>query len=322
MVVAGHIIVFCGLGYDNLYVKNIVMINMPLFLFLNGLVVRKLPVENASSYFIEKFGKIMIPFLAWGVLITIFRNQSYWDFLFDFWKFGYWYLIVLFEFYIIYWILGMLLDILPRKISALKIRNLLTVVLLVLAYFCVRLGVRFLSDDILSLTSYFQVLEYYPYFFLGVVIKQFDLTGIIRKNGSVMMTTLLILTPLVYCLWVKSDSLFSMFILRILCVLSLYVVGLIFDYKNKTDNFINTILTTIGRHTLAIYMIQFYMFSTINFHELYSLLDSTGNVMAIVVLSALSAIVLCYVCILVEKLINTSRPLSSILFGKKYIKNA
>lgn len=322
MVVAGHIIVFCGLGYDNLYVKNIVMINMPLFLFLNGLVVRKLPVENALSYFIEKFGKIMIPFLAWGILITIFRNQSYWDFLFDFWKFGYWYLIVLFEFLLIYWILGMLLDILQRKISALKIRNLLTVVLLVLAYFCVRLGVRFLSDDILSLTSYFQVLEYYPYFFLGVVIKQFDLTGIIRKNGSVMMTTLLILTPLVYCLWVKSDSLFSMLILRILCVLSLYVVGLLFDYKRKPDNSINTILTTIGRHTLAIYMIQFYMFSTINFHELYNLLDSTGNVMAIVVLSALSAIVLCYVCILVEKLINTSRPLSSILFGKKYIKNA
>lgn len=132
MVVAGHLIVFCGLGYDNLYVKNIVMINMPLFLFLNGLVVRKLPVENVSTYFIEKFRKILIPFFAWGIFITIYRNQSYGKYLFDFWKFGYWYLVVLFEFYLIYLILNISLVFLQRKISVRKIRNYITVVLLIL----------------------------------------------------------------------------------------------------------------------------------------------------------------------------------------------
>ena len=32
LVVIGHIIVFCGLGYDNIFIRNITMMNMPLFL--------------------------------------------------------------------------------------------------------------------------------------------------------------------------------------------------------------------------------------------------------------------------------------------------
>lgn len=42
MVVVGHIIIFCTLNYDNEFVRHIVLINMPLFFFLNGLVVKRL----------------------------------------------------------------------------------------------------------------------------------------------------------------------------------------------------------------------------------------------------------------------------------------
>lgn len=40
MVVMGHIIIFCTLNYENVFVRHIVLINMPLFFFLNGLVVK------------------------------------------------------------------------------------------------------------------------------------------------------------------------------------------------------------------------------------------------------------------------------------------
>lgn len=65
MVVAGHIIAFCGIGYNNIYMDNIVLINMPLFLFLNGLVVNKPSMANGLWYIRKKICQILIPFLAW-----------------------------------------------------------------------------------------------------------------------------------------------------------------------------------------------------------------------------------------------------------------
>jgi hypothetical protein len=43
MVIVGHVFVFCGLGSDNVIIKHIVLLNMPLFFMLNGLVVNVLP---------------------------------------------------------------------------------------------------------------------------------------------------------------------------------------------------------------------------------------------------------------------------------------
>lgn len=52
LVIIGHIILFCGLGWDNDYMTVIVMIEMPLFIFLNGLVVSEL--QNRGGCFFTK----------------------------------------------------------------------------------------------------------------------------------------------------------------------------------------------------------------------------------------------------------------------------
>lgn len=49
MVVVGHIFVFCGLEYDNMFINHIVAINMPLFLFLNGLVTNGIKFHYIES---------------------------------------------------------------------------------------------------------------------------------------------------------------------------------------------------------------------------------------------------------------------------------
>lgn len=97
LVVIGHIIVFCGLGYDNIFIRNITMMNMPLFFFLNGLVISE---KMSLKGLLRKTCQLLLPFFSWGILMTLYRNSTFLDFLFNYWKYGYWYLLVLLEFFI------------------------------------------------------------------------------------------------------------------------------------------------------------------------------------------------------------------------------
>ena len=77
MVVAGHIIIFCALNYDNSFVRHIVLVNMPLFFFLNGLVLKQIPSGGAGvriNAIKKKATALLIPFFVWGALITVFRG--------------------------------------------------------------------------------------------------------------------------------------------------------------------------------------------------------------------------------------------------------
>jgi fucose 4-O-acetylase-like acetyltransferase len=49
MVIIGHILLFCGMNGDNNIIKNIMLINMPLFFFLNGLMVNILPPRKLQT---------------------------------------------------------------------------------------------------------------------------------------------------------------------------------------------------------------------------------------------------------------------------------
>lgn len=315
LVVAGHIIVFCGLGYDNIYVDNIVMINMPLFLFLNGFVVREWPVNGLYQYLAKKFYQIIIPFLSWGCIITLYRHSSYTNFLFDFWKFGYWYLLVLFEFYLIYGGLSLAYQVVNKIIKNENLKNINMIFLMIFGYFVIRVCVRFLPSDILSLTSYFQILEYYPFFFLGVLVKAFSLQSAFERNSSTVMTILLISTPLAYFAWAETDNRYALLSLRVLGIFLLLMLGILFYHNNKnTERF--KLFRTIGKHSLAIYMIQFYLFGVLNFRNLYEFLDKSGNGLVIFVFTTLCSILLCYLCIAGEYLICTSRLLSMTLLGK------
>lgn len=67
LVVIGHIIVFCGLGYENTFIRHITMMNMPLFYFLNGLVLKDTDgIKNGAKFLLSKSQQLLLPFFVWG----------------------------------------------------------------------------------------------------------------------------------------------------------------------------------------------------------------------------------------------------------------
>lgn len=82
---------------------------------------------------------------------------------------------------------------------------------------------------------------------------------------------------------------------------------------------INAILSMIGKHTLSIYMMQFFLFRFINLETLFSLLYEGHNYFAIFFISALIAILICYLCMLGEWILMKSQLLSFFVFWEKYV---
>ncbi|ROT17602.1 acyltransferase [Muribaculaceae bacterium Isolate-110 (HZI)] len=322
MVVAGHIIAFCGIGYNNIYMDNIVLINMPLFLFLNGLVVNKPSMANGLWYIRKKICQILIPFLAWGLVITLYKGENYINFLFHFWKFGYWYLIVLFEFYLIY----IPISLFSQKVGkSAKSSNVIFVGSIIVGYLVVRAVSRFLPDLAMSFTSYFQILEYYPFFFTGVLIKNYDVEKVLISHRNVVMTILLLGISGFYYLWMEDIYLpISEFILRIAGIMMLYVCFMLWDNNPRHDIslYIDRVLKRIGMHTLSIYMIQYFFFRMIDLKTFMQILDIGGNSLLLIGLCVFMSVLVCYLCILVEKVISTSDVLSVIFLGKNNYKYA
>ena len=322
LVVIGHVIVFCGLGYDNCFIRNITMMNMPLFFFLNGLVISE---KMFLKGLLRKTYQLLLPFLSWGTLMILYRNSTFLDFLFNYWKYGYWYLLVLLEFFIVQ--TG--LNYINRLINSKK-RWWIDTVVFLFVYLVLRFVVRFIPDETNGLVDYWQFITYFPYFFLGGFIKRyFPINKMLKYSNLIITLTLLFLVPF-YVLWYHEKYVEIVQIaLPINIILLLFITfGLLniecrIISKSEGTKLVmkfNAILSMIGKHTLAIYMMQFFVFRFINLDSLFPLLYDGHNYFAIFFISALIAILICYLCMLGEWILMKSQLLSFLFFGKYMIR--
>ncbi len=309
MVVFGHLITFCGIGYDNPMIETIILINMPLFLFLNGIVARKLSITNWGGYLRTKFKQIMIPFFIWGGIITLFRHETYLNFITHYWKFGYWYLLVLFEFYILLCIINILYSKLKNLLST-HLANITLIIMIATGYFATRALGQFIPQNISAIIDYYQFLDYYPYFTIGFLIRQFDITEYLKKYQNIAISSLIIVASVGYLLWNYGyRPEFSVFLVRLSIVLLFLVLFMSFDSEQGQGNILSRCMNNlgfIGRHTLAIYMIQYFFFPYINLSDLYNYLLLTSNSLALVAVTIVCAVAICYLCIAIEKIFDQS----------------
>lgn len=319
LVVIGHIIVFCGLGYENTLIRHITMMNMPLFFLLNGLVVKNLITTKDMG---RKCAQLLLPFFVWGALISLFRNQSYLDFLQHYWKFGYWYLLVLFEFFVIQFALSHI-----RQFANRNNHFWIDIIIFLIVWKGLQFSARFIPTDINGYIDYYQAIDYLPFFCLGGFIKQYRLMDKMHQYANIIITTLIILLLPLYILWQGGGSVTNTLLP---CVIILLLL-LLFSSFEKTNNLqisahpvllttINSVFATIGKHTLTIYMTQFFLFRYISFDALFPMLYQNNNYFAIILIAAATAIPLCYFCILVEYMLNKSRILSYVMLGKSWRK--
>ena len=110
MVVTGHIIFFniCNENSgkaDTLLIEQILKsVQMPLFIFCSGLVMKNSDITLRETLLdiYKRFRLLIVPFLVIGISFALISDKTPADFLSKGMKLGYWYLLTLFELYLLH----------------------------------------------------------------------------------------------------------------------------------------------------------------------------------------------------------------------------
>jgi peptidoglycan/LPS O-acetylase OafA/YrhL len=260
---------------------------------------------------------ILIPTIVMFLVFMMYSKQNPLSIIFNYDKSGYWFTWVLFQIFLIF----IPFDGISRRFSNkyLKVAVIVSpfVILSILFYF---LGYNY---KIANLFEWVKVVGYYFFFMTGIIVKLFRNDIHNAFNNKYLLSILLIVALLTYNF---IDNLGGKIL--VINILLIYVCF----YKLETsftqpNNIVSKILRTIGKNTLEIYLIHFFLLFNIPFMPEYlsSLqndkcfgTNSCSSLPEFLIVGSIS-LLLCYICIAIKKVLNLFPLITELCFGP--IKN-
>lgn len=319
-VVYSHICMFCipdyggspMIGFLREYFLNA-------FFFISGFIALRSSLPDRgkiASQLWRKTCQLLIPTILFGAFYALSRGISPGDMLFDGAKYGYWFTFVLYEMYLVYLFVAFAASFFTRRRrQAFDIIVLAVTALIYLVH--KRAGHFEQSDDLLCLGNF---LGYFIFFGAGLFAasRKTEIARCLDYKGGVIV----LLCAVLICL----DSFLSMprllyrfsVLLTVVYVLRRFYasdrsIPLEVPFKNS--------LTTLGRYTLEIYFIHYFL--------LFPLPASLGEYLRSLTPGIYSSVgfpeiltvgtvtlLTCYACILLSALIDRIPYLPRLAFGK------
>ncbi len=317
LVVLQHVELF-GLGIlsSESVIGNIfISFRMPIFFFVSGYIAYKAAAEwntkTFRSLLCKKARIQLIPTIFFFLLynISISRNPIT-SFLDNGWG-GYWFTIVLLEMFVVFYSLSYF----GRKylIPGLAFLSFMGMIASVL-----------LRPDATwwTLMCMGNLCKYFQFFSLGIIAKKYHGTFLsLVKNEIVKASALLVFIISAFIL-IKTDLANEPYIVQwlirnnIMRYAGLFVVFAFFASKEeffKRDTRVGKCMTFIGRRTLDIYMLHYFLIAPF---PLFCLLAQQNTIMELSV-SAVLTIIILSVTLLMSEVIRSSNLLAHYLFGVK-----
>lgn len=306
LVVMGHVY-FISLSNSSAAVSQVIYsFHMSLFMFLSGLVAYSgiTPPYWNRVKFLHKLAKLIMPMLCFGLAFTLCHSMSPIGFLFAPAKNGYWYLMSLSVFYV-----SLLVFRFNRK-GAWKVDVLLS--MLVWATFFVLWKFTAQKKDLFCLLD---CANHYPFFILGVMASKYRLLEQLRHNNwllsiGIIGYSILMLIDFPFHVAVS----LSKHIFTPLCMV-VVVCSLFLSRHGKTSG-IEIVSEYIGRHTLDIYVIHYFLLSSVHFSELSYRLTSTNNDLLSALIAISITLVIVAISIGIGNILHQSRWITNIVYGE------
>lgn len=301
-------------------------IQMPLFFFISGFLVYKAnsqcSITSIVSKLWSKFKILIVPTIVIGVLYSHFvLEKSVIDFVLNHMKYGYWFPISLFSMFVIYELCKVVCQnktkfLLPLLIVA-------SIILWVSKYY-------FINDVIVALNDIFvlwHTFTYLPFFILGIIL------GVYREryensvsNNGLFNTVLWVLFVLSMSFSNSAEALNIKFpVGGVLSLIigssaSLLLLNLFIKHKSYfNESFVGRSLQTIGRRTLEIYLLHYFLLPDLTYATKY--VDTSSTIVGLAI-SVVISILIIIVSLMIGNVIRLSPVLASFLLGVKYKKQS
>lgn len=246
LVVLGHIISNTD-STENPIRTLIWSVHMPLFFFVSGyLASKKMTTTNEVLLFFINKARIMIPFIVVGGVYSCIFHYDIIESLLYWGKNGYWFLWVLFEFFVILGITNFIL---------LKNRNEIIEIITLIVPVAMCMVLRKFEDTTIGGLLNFLNLYNYIFFILGLLISRYNLKGFVLNDKMQFAFFMVYLIGFFTKLSIMNIPMKASGVLFVFGVVNFYLENSNDFEKNK----INNILLYVGRSSLYIYVLHYFI---------------------------------------------------------------
>lgn len=305
LVVIGHLMAFCTHGERNPIYEVICSFHMPLFMFLSGLVLTYTPPHYTARYLGKKALRFLLPMLWIGLLFTYTNGKDVMAFIADRYKQGYWYLYILTLFYLLMYVFG--------KLPTVKRPWLLDIAYLAFWQVAFVAADRVLGQDLSDMTGISMCRGYWIYFFLGYMVRRYGWTEWLSEHNWLFTLALVTFVPLLYA---YETGIFVRFG-QVLPLTAIIVLVFLFRRREHDITAVESILSSVGRSTLDIYVLHYFVLRIINLSDAASYLHRTSNYLLEVTLLVFMALAVSGVCMFLGKVLRQSNIIRRVVYGEK-----
>lgn len=314
-MIEGHVRLF-GMGinsYDTMSALMLYSLDLPLFFFISGLLAYRpsMSAKETVNSIIKKFKFLVLPAIAFSVVSNLIKHQNVFNpLIFGFKK--YWFTITLFECFLIYYVIQLLI---PQR----KRNKYIMIVLLLISLAFVGLlsttgsvGPRVIDTN--------HLFKYFYFFFFGMLANKYSYiynrmvyNEYVKASCIIGFFTLLLLLD--YQIWPSS----VLHLLRdiVLRVLGTFMIVILFASHSavfeKSSKLVR-VLVDIGKRSLPIYLLQYFFMPDF---KMFPALLSGADQFTIHVIAAVYTVLITLTCYAFIKVLEESKFVKIYILGLK-----
>lgn len=317
LVVMGHVSVFSYHSGAVTMDRFIGSFHMPLFMFLSGLVAKTSFVHLEISKWLRKVGALMLPLCVFGLCFTLYSTgesnieailSKVWTFVSSNNKMGYWYLFDLALFYAT----------MPMFSMNRRNRWWMDAVIAIMfeALFYIGWKPENTLTDVMCLLN---AASFYPFFIMGYMVNKYEIINWLKKQNWLFTVSL---TAYIFMLafQFENHALHSLTWRLLMPLTGILTSLLLFANRENEDTWIERQLAFIGKHTLDIYILHYFIISSINLTMVGQWFADTNNGLLATLLAIIIAIPVAYISTYAGQLLRKSEFLRKYAFGEVFRK--
>lgn len=322
VLVVYHHIQFYSTQLTDAFTFNTIfkLFRMPLFFFISGFILYKATtiwdLKDSVRFINKKIVVQLIPTFFFIILDSFCFDVPIKEMIFDSMKGGYWFTFTLFEFFIIY----VTTQLFIHSTNLTKYENFILIFSGLIVYIvCNRRFINYINEDLIS---FFSISNWhlYIFFLFGCIVKKYFTQFKILLDSKYFIPFIQISFIFACLVYIKYDYI-SFFIGKYIPISGIIIVFAFFrnyEFHLSSKKSIGRILQFIGKRTLDIYLIHYFLLPR-NLTSLKNYLGDSNPLLEFSI-SMFLALLVVGACLIISSIFRTSPILGHYLFGVKLPK--